>query len=123
MKSKIAAASQDMSDKESRKRMTIDLPVSLHTKLKVVAALKNKTMAERSVNQFPSLINQQVQEALFEHLNQAEALASIALSGDFLDRERYIIHNYLGVLSDLIVRAKECSERLLNASMVKVEVS
>jgi len=46
LKSKIEAASQDMGGEESRRRMTIDLPILLHTKLKVVAALKGKTMAE-----------------------------------------------------------------------------
>jgi len=81
-------------------------------------------MAERSVNQFPSLINQQfkTQEALFERLTQAEALASIALSEGFLNEERYRIHNYLWVLFDLIVEARGFSEQLLNGLLSKDSV-
>ena len=75
-------------------------------------------MTERSVNKFPVLINQQfkTQEALFERLSQANALASIALSEGFLNEERYRIHNYLWVLSELIEEAKEFSEQLINHS-------
>ncbi len=32
--------------RENRKRLTIDIPVSLHTKLKIVAAKRGLTMAE-----------------------------------------------------------------------------
>ncbi len=32
--------------REDRKRLTIDVPVSLHTKLKIVAAKRGLTMAE-----------------------------------------------------------------------------
>lgn len=74
-------------------------------------------MAETSLNQLLTLINQQVefQEALNEQLSKAEALAYIAISSDLLEHPKTIIHYFLWVLSDLIELARLTNEQSLEA--------
>ena len=64
-------------------------------------------MAETSVSDFMSLINQQVnsREELNICLSKAEALISVALSSDLTELPEVIIHEYLWTLSDLIEQA------------------
>lgn len=73
-------------------------------------------MAECSVSQLSSLINQQIdiQENLAEYLYKAEAIANVALSNDFHDYSPSIIHDYIWALCDLINQAKSLSEKSLD---------
>jgi macrodomain Ter protein organizer (MatP/YcbG family) len=43
--------------RENRKRLTIDVPVSIHTKLKIVAAKRGMTMAEIIYNVLEKELN------------------------------------------------------------------
>lgn len=45
-KAKPETADTWVDTRENRKRLTIDIPVSLHTKLKIAAAKRGETMAE-----------------------------------------------------------------------------
>ena len=45
-KSKPETADDWVNTREKKKRLTIDIPSSLHTKLKITAAKKEETMAE-----------------------------------------------------------------------------
>ncbi len=73
-------------------------------------------MAESSVSDFISLINQQieVQETLSSHLSKIEGLFHIALSDYFLDCSKNIQYEYLHTLSELIYQARKRSEDILN---------
>jgi hypothetical protein len=73
-------------------------------------------MAELSVSDFTSLINQQieVQEILNSRLSKIEALFCIALSDYFLDCSKNIQYEYLHTLSDLVYQALKHSEAVLN---------
>ena len=78
-------------------------------------------MAETSLNQLLSLINQQIesQETLNDQLTKVEALAYLAVSSDLLEHPKTIIHYFLWVLSDLIELARLTNEQSLEALLSK----
>lgn len=63
-----------------------------------------------------SLLNEQgaVLEALLEQHSKALALLETALSTDFLQQSKLIIHDFLWTLSDIVKQAKRLNEDLLN---------
>ncbi len=69
-------------------------------------------MANNSVTQLISLINQHVEEheAISEHLLKAKALIGVALDADFAGLPKVITHGYLWVLSDLVEQAAKLNE-------------
>jgi len=54
------------------------------------------------------------QELLFEYLVKVEAMMEVILSKDLTDISNEKLHNYLWLVSDLIVKAKELNEKLLD---------
>jgi hypothetical protein len=54
------------------------------------------------------------QELLFEYLVKVEAMVEIILSKDLTDFSNEKLHNYLWCVSDLIVKAKELNEKLMD---------
>ncbi|HSW69142.1 MAG TPA: hypothetical protein VLI69_03145 [Gammaproteobacteria bacterium] len=73
-------------------------------------------MAAHRLNEIASLINNQIdsREQMHECLLKAEALAHVALSGDFLDRGQSILNEYLGVLFDFILESKTLNQAALD---------
>lgn len=58
------------------------------------------------------------QEDLAEYLGKAHALSHFAaISDDFLEHPKEIIHGYLWALDDVIVKAKDLSEQILDSLM------
>lgn len=73
-------------------------------------------MAENSLTDFVSLINQQTdsQEQLTEYLAKAQALIQVALGEDFLNYEKSVINDYFSILGDLIGQARAINGQLLD---------
>jgi hypothetical protein len=73
-------------------------------------------MAESSVSDFASLINQQieVQEILSSRLSKIEALLHVALDDHFLDCSKNTQYEYLYTLSDLVYQSLKHNESALN---------
>lgn len=82
-------------------------------------------MADNSVTQLVTLINQQIesQENLSQHLSKAQALAHIAMDDGFLDYPASVVQFYLWVLSDIIDHAKGMNEQALNTSLKQKSAS
>jgi len=53
-------------------------------------------------------------EVLLEYHAKVEAMVEVILSKDLTDISNEKLHNYLWVVSDLIVKAKELNEKLLD---------
>ena len=70
-------------------------------------------MAKHSLDHCLSSLNLSVTsyEILNQSLNQAQALVHVALQDGFACCENFIIHDYLCVLDDLILKAKHALER------------
>jgi len=77
-------------------------------------------MADNSVTQLLTLINQQIesQEDLSLHLSKAQALTHIAMDDGFLDYPTSVLQCYLWVLSDIIDQTKIISEKIID-SLIK----
>lgn len=73
-------------------------------------------MAENSLTDFVSLINQQVisQEELLGYLSSAQALTYVALGEDFLNFDKFIINDYLFILNKIIGQARTMCEQSLD---------
>jgi hypothetical protein len=73
-------------------------------------------MATNSVPEVEILINKQLafQEKVQEYLTKTEAIANVALSEDFLDFEKSVIHAYLWALCDMIAEMKRHNECALD---------
>ena len=73
-------------------------------------------MATHSVKQITSLINNQIDshEKIQACLHKAEALAQVALSGNFLDFRQSTINEYLGALHDIIAESRCFHQLVLN---------
>jgi hypothetical protein len=56
------------------------------------------------------------QELLFEYIVKVEAMVEIILSKDLMDFSNEKLHNFLWIISDLIVKAKELNEKLMDIS-------
>lgn len=69
-------------------------------------------MATYSVDEFTCLIKKQLefQEKSHEYLLKTEAIANVALSDDFLDFDKSMIHAYLWALCDMIGEMKHHNE-------------
>jgi hypothetical protein len=66
----------------------------------------------------PAEISMDAHEDLAEYLGKAHALIHFAaISPDFLEHPREIIHGYLWTLDDVIVKAKELCEQILDSMM------
>ena len=76
-------------------------------------------MVAHSVIDVASLINNQItlHEKIQDFLFKAEALLSVAVGSDFLDSGQYIITEYLGVLYDLVIEAKNLHQDALEQLM------
>ncbi len=77
---------------------------------------KESVMAETSVSDFVSLINQQIeiQETLTSRLTKIEALLCVALDDHFLDCSKNTQYEYLYTLSDLVSQTLKHNESALN---------
>jgi hypothetical protein len=73
-------------------------------------------MAEHSITQLLSIINQQIdsQESLNTYLLKAETLLEIAMNDGFLSYSTASIYYYLWVLSDVVEKARKFNEDSLN---------
>lgn len=73
-------------------------------------------MAIHRVNEVASLINQQVEfhEEIQVQLLKVEAIASVALSEDFINYKQSIVHAYIWTLCDMITKVKQLHEQSLS---------
>lgn len=76
-------------------------------------------MADSKVSNLLALMKQQMesQEALFEYLIKIDAMVEVILVQDLIGFPAEKMHSYLWIVSDLIGRAKELNEDLLNRSV------
>lgn len=102
------------------KKLLIRLPKSLHHHLqrvtKELAFLRNtnqehtnkeRVIAKISIPHLASLINPKnsSEEKLSHYLNQANVLLEVELGASFLEQEKYVIHDHLCIVSDVIRKA------------------
>jgi hypothetical protein len=80
-------------------------------------------MAIHSVDDFLSLINQQVklQENLRECLVKISAMISVAQGNDLLNETCSTIYHYLWVMNDVMTHACKLNEQALNALITLTE--
>lgn len=73
-------------------------------------------MADNSVTDFRSLINQQIHflESILEYLVKAQVLINVALGENSLTCNDVVTYTYLWVLDDVIDNAKNTNEHSLN---------
>lgn len=73
-------------------------------------------MANDSVTDFRSLINQQVHfhESVLEYLLKAQTLITVALGENSLGCKDTVTYTYLWVIDDVVNNAKNISEYALN---------
>jgi adenosine deaminase len=79
-------------------------------------------MANHSVPDFSSFINQQIQtqEKIESYLWRLEALIAVATTtDDFYDLSEKILHNYFSMASDLIEEATRANQLSLNELLKK----
>lgn len=79
-------------------------------------------MADNRINEFSSLINQQIKslEIFNEYISKAEAILHLALQEDFLDNPKSVIHDCLWLLSDLVVQARQLNSVALDVLLGSV---
>ncbi len=73
-------------------------------------------MTALSLNDILTLINQRLDsyETLRMYLAQSKALMEVAVSEGFLEQQNIIQHDYLWACRELLVRAYDLNEKLLN---------
>lgn len=73
-------------------------------------------MEQAKTSQFFSLIQKQIvsQESLLEYHFKLEAMIEMILTKDLIDYPPAMLHDYLRVINDLIVKAKELNKYLLD---------
>ena len=73
-------------------------------------------MTTTSLNDLLSLINQRLDsyETLSMYLAQGKALMEIAVTDSFLEQQEVTQHDYLWACRELLARAFELNEQLLN---------
>lgn len=57
------------------------------------------------------------QELLLEYHSKVDAMVEMIMSQDLIDYPMEKLHNYLWVISDLVKKAKQLNEELLNAML------
>ncbi len=79
-------------------------------------------MAEHSITQLLSIINQQIdsQEKLNTYLSKVETLLEFAMSDGFLGYSTASIYYYIWVVSDIVERAKISNEESLNVLLKSI---
>jgi len=72
-------------------------------------------MDQSRLSDYLALIKQHIntQEILLEYHSKVEAMVEIILSKDLINYPKDQLHNYLWVVSDLVIKAKELNEGLL----------
>ncbi len=65
---------------------------------------------------YPSLTKHQIdsQEILLEYHSKIEAMIEMLMANDISDFLREKLHNYLWIISDLVLKAKELNKGLLD---------
>ena len=73
-------------------------------------------MAQNIVSDYLKLINYLIhtQEILFEYHLKAEAMLEVLLDSNLHHCPKAVLYNYLWALSDIMVKAKNLNEPLLN---------
>lgn len=81
-------------------------------------------MNQEMVSDYESLLNHQVasQEVLLEYHAKAKALLKVLLGSNLPSYSASTLHDYLSVLDDIVSRAKQFNETLLDVA-IKLIVS
>jgi hypothetical protein len=76
-------------------------------------------MDQVRLSEWPSLMQRQlaVQEVLLEYHFKLEAMVEMILTKDLIDYPPAMLHDYLWVVSDLIDKAKQVNEDLLDLTI------
>lgn len=82
-------------------------------------------MAAEILPHLLSLINQQIeaQEDLSDCLSKAEALAQVAVTPGFVELSEPVIYNYLWLLSDIVIQARNLNQQSLSTLLKQRPIS